>query len=306
MAEHSDSVLVVGATGQQGGATARGLLAAGVPVRALVRDPAAPAAVALAAAGAALVTGDLDDPPSLAAAVAGARAVFLIPPSVFGAGGWDSAREAERGRAVVDAARRGGVEQIVFSGVARTPGHDSRDLDGKTAIEEAVAESGLRYTLLRPVRFMENYLLRAFVVDGIVDGVNRHIFPADEPLSMIALADIADFAVLALTDPARFDGQALQLAGDAPTPRAAADAISAATGDAVRYHELSEAEADAIAPMIGDAWRAVRRTGGWRADLPALRTLHPGLRDLRTWLSTGGAAAISALGADTTAAPSTL
>ncbi|MEV0360145.1 NmrA family NAD(P)-binding protein [Nocardia sp. NPDC050697] len=300
MAEHSESVLVVGATGQQGGATARGLLAAGVPVRALVRDPSAPAARALAATGAALVTGDLDDPPSLAAAVAGVRAVFLVPPSVFGPGGWDSAREAARGLAVVEAARRGGAEQIVFSGVARTPGHDSRDLDGKTAIEDAVAGSGLRYTLLRPVRFMENYLLRGFVVDGIVHGVNRHIFPADEPLFMIALADIAEFAVRALTEPARFHGQALQLAGAAPPPRAAAAAITAAVGRPVRYHELTEAEADGIAPMIGDAWRAVRRTGGWRADLPALRALHPGLLDLESWLESGGADAIRALGADAT------
>lgn len=62
----------------------------------------------------------------------------------------------------------------------------------------------------------------------------------------------------------------------------------------MRYHELTEPEADAIAPMIGDAWRAVRRTGGWRADLPALRAVHPGLRDLETWLATGGADAITA------------
>lgn len=38
MATHSAPVLVTGATGRQGGATARALLAAGVPVRALVRD----------------------------------------------------------------------------------------------------------------------------------------------------------------------------------------------------------------------------------------------------------------------------
>ena len=45
-------VLVTGATGQQGGATARHLLANGWPVRALTRDPNSPAALALAEAGA--------------------------------------------------------------------------------------------------------------------------------------------------------------------------------------------------------------------------------------------------------------
>ncbi|GAA3353001.1 NmrA family NAD(P)-binding protein [Saccharopolyspora gregorii] len=39
MPTHPAPVLVSGATGRQGGATARALLAAGVPVRALVRDP---------------------------------------------------------------------------------------------------------------------------------------------------------------------------------------------------------------------------------------------------------------------------
>jgi len=55
-------VAVVGATGRHGGAAARALLSAGVSVRALVRDPAKPAAAALASAGAQLVFADFDDP----------------------------------------------------------------------------------------------------------------------------------------------------------------------------------------------------------------------------------------------------
>jgi uncharacterized protein YbjT (DUF2867 family) len=62
------TIVVTGATGNQGGATARHLLADGWHVRALVRDDTAPAATALAAAGAELVRGDLDDPASVATA----------------------------------------------------------------------------------------------------------------------------------------------------------------------------------------------------------------------------------------------
>ena len=65
MADRKGPVLVIGATGQQGGATARHLLERGRTVRALVRDPASPAAMALGRAGADLVMGDLDDPSSL-------------------------------------------------------------------------------------------------------------------------------------------------------------------------------------------------------------------------------------------------
>ena len=56
-------ILVLGATGAQGGAVARHLLAAGWPVRALVRDPSKPAARALAEAGVAVQAGDFDDFP---------------------------------------------------------------------------------------------------------------------------------------------------------------------------------------------------------------------------------------------------
>ncbi len=65
MLDTPESVLVLGATGTQGGAVARGLLAAGYQVRALVRDSSSSRAQALADEGATLVTGDLLDAASL-------------------------------------------------------------------------------------------------------------------------------------------------------------------------------------------------------------------------------------------------
>jgi hypothetical protein len=71
-------ILVSGATGQQGGATARHLLANGWPVRALTRDARKPAAQALAAKGAEIVEGDFDDRASLAKALEGAYGAFSV------------------------------------------------------------------------------------------------------------------------------------------------------------------------------------------------------------------------------------
>lgn len=295
MSAQQHPILVTGATGQQGGATARRLLADGVAVRALVRDPKAPAAAQLAAEGAELVTGDFDVPESLSPAVTGARAVFLVPPMAFGPQGWDVDLEARRGSAVIEAATRAGVGQIVFSGIASVEGVvQSGDL-GKARIEEAVAASGARYTLLRPVRFIENYLARYFPIDGITDGVHRHIFPADRPSQMIAVADIGAFAALAFADPDRFHGRTLELAGDAVAPPVAAEAIGRATGHIVTYHEFTEAEAAAIAEPVVEAWRRTRSSGGWHADIAALRELHPGLLTLDSWLAEGGAAKIKAI-----------
>ncbi|MFF2086299.1 NmrA family NAD(P)-binding protein [Nocardia sp. NPDC058176] len=284
-------VLVTGATGQQGGATVRRLLADGVPVRALVRDRDTAAARALAEAGAELALGSFDDADSLRAAATGTRAVFLVPVAAYTAGGWDVSDEARHGIAVVDAAVAAGVEQIVFTGVASAGDPDSWGMQGKVRIEQAVAASGLRYTLLRPVRFMENYLLQGSPVDGVrPPGVHYHLFPADRPLQMIALDDIAAFAALAFADPDGWHGRAIELAGEAITPVDAAAVISEATGRAVHYREATEAEADAIGPQLGSVWRLARQSGGgWHADVDALRTLYPPLTSLRDWLDRGGA-----------------
>jgi uncharacterized protein YbjT (DUF2867 family) len=283
-------VVVTGATGRQGGAAARRLLAAGRPVRALVRDPAAAAARALEAAGADLVRGDLDDPASLPTALEGAAGLFAVPPLAFGPDGSDVEREFARGRALVDAAAAVGVGHVVFTGIASTPDRLGGS-EGKKRIEDYLRERIRKVTVLRPVRFMSNYLASPPIgVDGIVNGVHRHIFPPDEPVQIIAVEDIAEFATLAFDRPDRFAGRTLELAGDAPTPAAAVAAISEATGSAVRYEQLTHAEAVARGPEIArvrERWAAGSR---WHADIEALRVIHPGLRTLADWLSESGAA----------------
>ncbi|SNX55733.1 uncharacterized protein YbjT [Streptomyces sp. TLI_55] len=285
-------VVVTGATGRQGGATAHRLLAAGRPVRALVRDTTAPAAKALESAGAQLVRGDFDDPSSLPAALEGAAALFAVPPVAYGPTGLDTEQEFARGRALTDAAAVVGVEHVVFTGVASTPGRPGGS-EGKKRIEDYLRERIRSVTVLRPVRFMSNYLgSTAIDIDGITDGVHRHIFPPDEPAQIIAVEDIAEFAALAFDQPDRYAGRSLELAGDAPTPAEAVAAISEATGAAIRYEQITHAEATALNPEIARArerWAAGSR---WNADIEALRVIHPGLRTLADWLAESGAAVL--------------
>ncbi|WP_405719374.1 NmrA family NAD(P)-binding protein [Streptomyces sp. NBC_01537] len=285
-------VVVTGATGQQGGATARRLLAAGTPVRALVRDTTAPAATALAAAGAEIVRGDFDDPSSLPAALEGATALFAVPPMAYGPAGTDVEREFSRGRALADAASAAGVRHVVFTGVASTPNPPAAS-QGKSRIEDYLRERIQLVTVLRPVRFMSNFLAsQAIGLDGIFDGVHRHIFPPDEPVQIIALEDIAEFAALAFDQPDRFAGRTLELAGDAPTPTEAVAAISEATGTAVRYEQLTHAEAFALNPEIAQVRERWASGARWHADIEVLRVVHPGLRTLADWLAESGAASL--------------
>ncbi|MFG1809541.1 NmrA family NAD(P)-binding protein [Streptomyces sp. NPDC049040] len=285
-------VAVTGATGQQGGATARRLLAAGRPVRALVRDKVAPAAVALADAGAELALADFDEPSSLAPALEGATALFAVPPVAYRPTGSNAELEFTRGRALADAALAAGVRQVVFTGVASTTG-DAFAAPGKRRIEEYLHEHVPLVTVLRPVRFMTNYLgMPGIGLDGFVGGVHRHLFPPDEPVQIIALEDIAEFAALAFEQPRRFAGRTLELAGDDPTPAEAVAAIGAATGARVRYEQLTHDEAVALSPQIAGVRKAWISGLRWHADIEALRVIHPGLRTLADWLSESGAAAL--------------
>src|SRR3954468_23031348 len=90
------AVAVTGATGAQGGAAARALLAAGHRVRALTRDPGSPAARALLALGADMRHADFDVPASLGAALAGADSLFAVT-TPFGT---DTATEVRQGAAL--------------------------------------------------------------------------------------------------------------------------------------------------------------------------------------------------------------
>jgi uncharacterized protein YbjT (DUF2867 family) len=247
-------VLIIGGTGKQGGAVARQLLAAGTPVRALVRDPHSEKAKVLAAAGATLVTGDLNDPGSLAAAADGARGVFSVQLPDLDDMGSDA--EVVRGRNLVAAAMGAGVPQFVHTSVAGT-GEFARSAPGwetgrwnthywetKFAIEEAVREAGFAsWTVLKPATFMENllewsYMFGDWARDGFVT-----IFGADTELTWVAVDDIGVAGAAAFADPAGWHGVDLDLAGDRLTMTEIAAILSQELGRPVPAPVLTPAEA---------------------------------------------------------------
>ncbi|MFC4010820.1 NmrA/HSCARG family protein [Nonomuraea purpurea] len=282
-------ILVTGATGRQGGAAATHLLADGWPVRILVRNPATEAAGQLAATGAELHRGDLDDPGSLKAAMVGAHGVFAVTPDDL-----DTEREIRRGRHLADAAAAARVAHLVFTSVGGAErGTGISYWESKWAIEQHIAALGLPATVLRPVRFMENHAIPELGLGGISpDGVLRHLFAPDVPVQLIAVTDIGAFAALAFADPATYLGQALELAGDELSPNATVRLIGWHLGRQITYQQVAGKELN----LNEDASRAfTAQRGLWRADIPALRHCHPDLLDFPTWLNQGGADAIAAL-----------
>ncbi|WP_439379565.1 NmrA family NAD(P)-binding protein [Amycolatopsis lexingtonensis] len=228
-------VLVTGATGKQGGATARALLKAGVPVRALVRDPAR--AEDIRALGAELVVGDLYDPDSLRPAMHGVRGVFSVQmPDLTDLEG-DS--EWVQGRNLIDAASEAGVPQFVHTSVSGAGQHRSAPgwAEGrwtsmehyfatKSALQDRVRDAGFdHWTLLKPGFFMENFLPPSFLLPN--GRLVTTIKPGTE-LALVAVADIGAAAAAAFAEPERFHRVELELASEIMTMTDAAAVLSRA------------------------------------------------------------------------------
>lgn len=150
----NQTILVTGATGNQGGAVARHLLQRGnFMVRAFVRDPNKPAAQALKQAGAELVFGDFSDRASLDRAMLGAVGVFSVQNFQDGLD-----TEIRQGKAIADAAKAAGIKHFVYSSVGSAERKTGiPHFDSKFQVEEHIRAIGLPYTIMRPVFFFYNY-----------------------------------------------------------------------------------------------------------------------------------------------------
>lgn len=263
MPSSSEIVLVTGATGQQGGATARALLAAEVPVRALVRDPRSKPARAIEALGAELVRADLSDRASLGQAVEGVRAVFSVQMPPMTETSVDFAGELAQAANLVDAAKAGGVRQFVQSSTSGVGEHTrvagwaegrwaamADYFHTKQAIMEAVRGAAFaRWTVIKPAFFMENLPLLA--PKGPRGGLLTVLKP-DTELALVAVRDIGAAAAHALRDPDRFHQVELELAGDLRTMEQIAQTLSAAWNVPVTAPSMNVEEAlDAGMPTWG-------------------------------------------------------
>ncbi len=224
-------ILVTGATGQQGGAVARALLDGGHAVRAMTRDPTAPAALALAARGAQVVRGDFHDPASLRSAAQGASAAFLMG-TPFEEG---TDAEAQQGVAAVDACTDAGVDYLVYTSVG---GADQDTgiphFDSKARVEAHLRERGVRHAVVAPVFFREN-LTTPWMTPALAGGRLELSLPSDRSLQTVEVREIGAVAATVLADPDAYAGRRIEIASDESTPADMAAMLSAATGRTIEH-----------------------------------------------------------------------
>ena len=205
-------ILIVGATGYLGKATARRLLARGEAVRAMTRSPEK--AQELQALGAEVVQGDLTDEASLRRACFGVDRVLATAHALMERGQQSSKYVDDLGhKRLIDVANSAGVQHFVYvsaQGVTLySPVYFNRI---KADVEQYLKQSGLSYTILRPTAFMEWHAYN-FIGKPILEEGKVTLFgPGENPFNLVAADDVARFAIIALTDPQAVD-QTIDIGG---------------------------------------------------------------------------------------------
>ena len=197
------SIVVTGATGQQGGAVARELLANGYKVKAMTRKPEGENAQTLLKLGAEIVGGDLNDAASIEQAVKGAWGVFAVQNS------WEAGVEQEelQGKLFAEVAKMQDVQHFVYTSVGSADQETGiPHFDNKWRIENA-----------------------------------RKLMMGIKPetvLQMVALDDIGRYGLLAFEKHEELNGRAIDIAGDALTMVEAAKVIGDAAGKEVEFVQV--------------------------------------------------------------------
>ena len=221
-------ILVLGATGSIGTRLVRALREAGEPVRAFVRDRAKGETL-----GVPLAVGDLDDPASVAAAMAGVDRVLLNAGGAVPAVGEQPMVRQQK--AAIDAARMAGVSRLVKVSVwgAKPGGRLAEGAHGE--IERHLKTSGLVWSILQPSGFMQNFITGAgaFTADGDLIGAY-----GDARVSYVDCADLAACAQALLTGEARAGETFIPTGPESLTHTEIAALLSAAWRRPVRYVDL--------------------------------------------------------------------
>ncbi len=233
MADSNPTVLVTGATGNQGGAVAHELLSrGGYRVRAMTRKPDSEKARALKQAGAEVVTGDLNEEASLKKAMEGAWGVFAVQNT------WEAGVEGEeeQGKRQAKVARDAGVQHYVYSSVGSA--HRKTGIphfENKWRIEDTVRSLGFpSHAILRPVFFMEN-LLSPWFKPAIDQGQLAMAVKPTTRLQMIAVEDIGKYGRWAFDQHQKLKGREIDIAGDELTMPEVAKVLSQVSGHRVEH-----------------------------------------------------------------------
>jgi len=275
-------ILVTGATGRQGGAVINHLLRNNLPVRALSRSPGSISSQILISRAVQVIKGDMGDPPSLTEAMKDCGAVFSIQ-NFFECG---SELEIRYGKNMADAAAKAGISHFVYNSVCNAGDQTGiPHFETKNIIEKYIKQTGLPHTILRPVKFMENYYIPQ-VFKGILSGKLFDSIKAGKKHQMISADDIGACVAETFAHPEKFIGHTIELAGDELSNEEIAVTMSRVLGRKIKFKRLPLL----IAKLMMDKEMYLMfkwfNEKGFSADMDGIHVHFPSVRPttLQKWL----------------------
>ncbi|KAK4107390.1 NAD(P)-binding protein [Canariomyces notabilis] len=292
------NILVVGATGQQGGAVVRALLelpksAASPHILALTRSAQSEKAKALAESHKRvieLVEGDSSNPAPIFDSRPKGSIDGLFVVTVPGT----KVSEEQQAIPLIDAAVEHGVKHIVFTSVDR--GGDEKSWHNPTDVGHFIAKHNVElhlrdkaqkeqgkftWTILRPTAFLDN--LNPGMMCSMMAAMWAASLRPETKLQLVSVRDIGIFAAKAFADPVRWSGRAIGLAGDALTLDEAKQKFTKVTGQSLPQSFTVMARLMMWAMKDVGAMFAWFEREGYGVDIEATRKEVP-MQDFETWL----------------------
>ncbi|WP_435152486.1 NmrA/HSCARG family protein [Haladaptatus sp. DFWS20] len=266
----SASILVVGATGTQGGAVVDYLLDSdeNFDVHGLTRNSGSDAAQRLADRGVTIHEGDLDEKDTFRPVLEDVDAVFGV--TNFWEAGYDD--EVREGTNLAEVVADAGVEHFVFSSVGGADRNTGiAHFDSKHEIEKRIRELDLPATIVRPVFFMQNF---EGMREPIENGTLTMALDESVSLQMIDAANIGAFVTRAFENPDQYEGETFELASDEHTLESAANVFSDVLGREVEAQHLSIED---LREQMGDEYAVMFEwfnEHGYEADIEELWSNH--------------------------------
>eukprot|EP01122_Echinamoeba_exundans_P015357 TRINITY_DN7254_c0_g1_i1.p1 TRINITY_DN7254_c0_g1~~TRINITY_DN7254_c0_g1_i1.p1 ORF type:complete len:350 (+),score=96.19 TRINITY_DN7254_c0_g1_i1:767-1816(+) len=284
MSDQKKRIIVLGATGNQGGAVVRALKAyPEFKIVAVTRDTNSSAAKRFVADGVDVVSANMDDMKSLMDAFEGAYGVFSVQNFYLPGVGFQG--EMQQGKFVAFAAKQCHVKHLVYSSVASADIGEKWGIDhfhSKFEIEEYIRGLNIPHSIVRPAAFFDSRLDKNLKPTGTtVVGITK----PETKMQYVAVEDIGFFAALMFAEgPEKWNGKILELAGDNLDGIQVTKDFSEHLQRPLQYKALP---GWLVRLFIGKDIKNMAdffEAEGYKVNIDELKKLHPGLMDHKTWL----------------------
>ena len=308
-------IAVVGSTGAQGGGLVRAIVAdphSGFAARAITRDVNKDKAKALAAAGAEVVSADLDNVESLKKAFTGAYGVYGV--TNF----WEhfsGEKEIQQAKNIAQAAKAAGVKHVIWSTLEDTRKLMSADdtrmpiLQGKYRVphfdakaEADAAFNGLPVTYLLISFYWDNLYMFGLAPKRDDKGVYTWTFPMGEAkLPGIAADDIGKVALGIFKAGAEYIGKTVGIAGESLSFQEMSKKLETIGIKPVQFNAVDAnvfrgfgfPGADEYGNMF-QVYRDFEKQVNAARSVEVTRKLNPSLKNFDQWLNANKAAVLAA------------